>query len=354
MPSRLAPEDVGIGRLFWLISDAVVVGDAATGLIELWNPGAERVFGYGPDQAIGMPISSLVDPDLRDAHEAGLRRYHSTGRITVARPGEALELPAVHRNGDKLWVSLTLAEMRLSDRSLVVACMRDVTDRRLAEDALRQSNAALRQFIAVAAHDLRGPLTTLNASLDLLSQQDDQLPATLGRFVSIAQRHGRAVMDLVAELLDLAQLDAGVMTANSALVDVATAVDAAASLAGASDLVLQVAPGAELVAADAAHVRRILLNLLTNALRHGAPPITVVAAIRDEQVEIHVRDAGSGVPATLVAHLFEPYARDDAGGGTGLGLAISRRLARLNSGDVTYAATTDEGAEFILRLPRPA
>ena len=354
MHRRLEPADVGIGRLFWLISDAVVVGDAETGRIELWNTGAKELFGYTEAEAIGMPIVELVAPELRDRHVAGLRRYLATGEIAVAPHGRSVELQAIHRSGHRVWVSLTLAPLPTPGRSLVIACLRDVTERRAATEAVAEANGALRHFIAVAAHDLRGPLATLNASLEMLAMRREDVPADLAVMIDIAARQGRGAMELVIELLDLAQLDAGVMAVRPECVDTEDAVRATVDLVGDDATTVHIAADAGVVHCDPTHLRRILMNLVANAHRHGAPPVSVVAIGEADTVAIRVLDSGPGVAASVLPSLFDPYVRDERGQGTGLGLAIARRLARLNGGDVEYAQTGQRGTAFTLTLPRAA
>src|SRR5688500_3055485 len=71
---RLRPSDLGFGQLFAVVGDAVIVGEVSSGRVELWNPAAERIFGYPADEAVGMPIEELIPPPLRSAHRAGLSR----------------------------------------------------------------------------------------------------------------------------------------------------------------------------------------------------------------------------------------------------------------------------------------
>src|SRR5207247_798817 len=78
--ASLQPRDLGIGRLFWTIREAVIVGDVEGGRIVLWNPAAEAIFGYTEAEAIGQPIEMLIPDDLRTRHRAGLARYRRTGR----------------------------------------------------------------------------------------------------------------------------------------------------------------------------------------------------------------------------------------------------------------------------------
>ncbi|MCA1648108.1 MAG: PAS domain S-box protein [Chloroflexi bacterium] len=173
----LQPEDLGIGRLFWVIRDAVIVGDAATGRIVLWNPAAEAMFGYTASEVIGRPIELLVPAQLRDAHLGGLERYDQTGHGRLIDQGTPVELPALHKSGEQRWIELSLNPVDGPNASghFVLAIIRDATARRQAEAAQRErvraeSLAAERSAIldqiaeGVIITDTEGRITFVNTA----------------------------------------------------------------------------------------------------------------------------------------------------------------------------------------------
>jgi PAS domain S-box-containing protein len=131
----LAPSDLGLGPLFWRLRDAIIVGDAMTGRIVLWNPAAEALFGYTADEAIGLPIDVLVPDELKAQHQAGLAAFRETGNGRLIDDGAPVELPARRRSGEEMWVELTLTRIESdgSPRRLVMALIRDATSRKHAE-----------------------------------------------------------------------------------------------------------------------------------------------------------------------------------------------------------------------------
>lgn len=135
-PHGVQPQDFGIGRLFWRIREAVVVGDIDTGQIVLWNPAAEALFGYAADEAIGRPIEIIIPEELRAHHRAGLARFRATRQSDLMDQDVGLELPAVHKSGEKLTIELLLSpiEEAAIDGRFVLAVIRDVTARRRAEE----------------------------------------------------------------------------------------------------------------------------------------------------------------------------------------------------------------------------
>lgn len=341
---RINPSDLGIGALFALINDAVVVGEARTGQIVLWNPGAQRIFGYTPDEVIGKPLATLVPERMRASHEGGLRRFAESGVINLTKPGETIEVPAVTATGEEILVELSLAAIPSDvDGKFVIACIRDVTERHRAQETLRN-------FVAVAAHDLRSPLTALSGGLDIFRSVAPELSEQADEVLAIVERQADAITRLVLDLLDVAQLDAQQVEPRPARVLLRETMDLAGALVADATFTITVEPNDLAVTADPTHTQRILVNLAANASRHGSPPFTMHAARRGDAVEIRVHDSGAGVPAEFEAVLFDRFARQGMHAGSGLGLAIARGLARANGGDVRYEGSGD-GASFVVTLP---
>ena len=184
-PRSPIPSDLGIGRLFWRVRDAVIVGDASTGAIVLWNPGAEALFGYSADEAVGQPLEILVPETLRPRHRAGLTRFAAGGRGAVIDSPHPVELPALHKSGEALTIELTLSPLDDADASgasrsaeaarrdrdaappaaagvLVLAVVRDVTARVRAEEALARRLAEL-TGLAQALGSAQEPLAAFRA-----------------------------------------------------------------------------------------------------------------------------------------------------------------------------------------------
>lgn len=345
-----SPERFGIGHLFFLTSDAIVAADVATERIVLWNPAAERLFGYPAHDALGMRLDRLVPAALRDQHRAGLGRFRGGGPAKLVGGGPTV-VPAVTRTGEQREVELSLTDISDGDeRRHVVAVIRDVTEQRRAERDLAASHATLRQFLATVSHDLRAPLTSIQGFGQLLAQGDDLQDGQREMVAAIvrgAQRAGR----LVNDLLTFAQLELGGLPTRPERVEVEAAVREALVRAGVEAAEVVVPEEAGEVFADADHVERILVNFLSNADRYGRPPIRVVAERGDDVlVRIRVCDDGDGVPADLEGRLFSSFAHGDDGGSVGLGLSIARGLAEANGGHAFHEAA-GRGAVFGVALP---
>ena len=146
---RLAPQDLGMGRLFESVRDAVIVADANTGRMVLWNPAAEAIFGYSPAEALGMSVEALVPDYLKGRHRAGMAGYRDTGHGRYIDSNTVLDLPALRKSGEEIRVELTLSPIEPVDEAaaggrFVLAIVRDATDRRRAEEELRESEERYR------------------------------------------------------------------------------------------------------------------------------------------------------------------------------------------------------------------
>jgi signal transduction histidine kinase/ABC-type branched-subunit amino acid transport system ATPase component len=224
--------------------------------------------------------------------------------------------------------------------------------------ALRRSQRLQREFLSRLSHELRTPLTAIHGCVDTLLQpdvawgEDEQR-----RFLDTIGTESDRMRRLVADLLDVSAIDAGIFRIAPDWCDLGLVLQASVACAapGAEDRVrVSVAPGLGPVWADHDKVEQVLVNLLENALRH-APPATSVRVTAGptagaREAEVVVSDQGEGVAPDLLASLFEPHVADPASGGTGLGLAIARGIARAHGGSLTLRPTA-RGATFVLSLP---
>lgn len=287
---------------------------------------------------------------------------------------------------DYLVKPLDTVEVRLRVRNLLQARHlhldlqqeRDRLEQRVAERTreLEAAHAAVvaadklkSQFIALASHEMRTPLTIVKGFTEVLLHRNDQVdPQRRLRHLEAVLRNADRLERLVDDLLMAAQLEAesteGVkpFDLHPQLIDLGEAITTAASSSGIepSDLVIERPSGRE-VSADPVVVERIVSNLLSNAQKYGAPPIEVSCSSGTTRFSITVRDHGAGVPCEFVDRLFDQFSQASVGDrrtaqGTGLGLWIVRQLAQLHGGDVSYEPATPRGAKFhvVLRqlLPR--
>jgi signal transduction histidine kinase len=202
-----------------------------------------------------------------------------------------------------------------------------------------------RELIANVSHELRTPIAALQAVLENLVDGVGSEPATLATALSQTQRLGR----LVAELLDLSRIDAGVVALSpedvvvaELLADTVAEAEVASRVAGRRALfTVDVAPPELVAHVDPGRLHQVLVNLLDNAARHGPPGglVTVVARAEGEKLVLEISDEGPGIAPEDRDRVFHRFTRGEraAGGGTGLGLAIARWAVELHGGRIAVA-----------------
>lgn len=325
---------MGIGILFDVVPDAVVVAEARSGDIVLWNRGATDLFGYTPPEAVGMPLLVLVPEELRERHERGLRRFAETGTAPLVESGGAVELPALHRDGDTLWIELRLSSLPRTEvpGRFVLAVIRDVSERRRAFEELARANEALRDFLTVASHDLKSPLTAIVTATQMLAEENPGGDSST--LLGIVERQTEWLVRLLDDFEVVARVQTGTLEPAQENVDLGEVIREVVG----GDVLLMEDPDGLRVAVDRTHLRRIVGNLVQNAEKYGAPPIEVAVRREAGGVILSVSDSGEGVAVEDRPHLFEKFWRglNARGPGSGIGLAIVRGLAVANGGTVTY------------------
>jgi len=226
----------------------------------------------------------------------------------------------------------------------------------LEETITQLSRAAERErrFTADVAHELRTPLTGMSSAASLLEENLEDLPAPARRPAEILIHDARRLEGLVLELLELARFDAGQQTAHLEPLRLADAVSAVLQSWNGDAPVETRVDGTLTVVADRARFKRVLSNLVANAVQHGGRSVRVVARPEGPVVAVDVIDAGPGINQKDLPFVFERFYKPDAsrsGGGSGLGLSIALENARVQGGSIEAANADGGGARFTFRLP---
>jgi signal transduction histidine kinase len=233
-------------------------------------------------------------------------------------------------------------------------------DRTLAHEHVVRLTQLQRDFIALAAHELRTPATTVYGLATTLAHRDLE-SGTEAEVLETLYEQAERMSRLIEQLLDMSRLDAASIEVAPEVLDLQPELEqiVRASAAGhVRDVVIET-PGTERVVADRSVIERVVTNLLTNALRYGEPPVHLLAQQTDTHLRIVVEDSGEGIDPQFVPHLFDRFRRGEHSGergtGSGLGLAIARAHARAHGGDLLFHPAKDSGgATFELVLPRTA
>jgi two-component system sensor histidine kinase MtrB len=228
----------------------------------------------------------------------------------------------------------------------------------LAREEAQRLDVLKSEFIALAAHELRSPLSSIYGFCVTLDERGDALTERDRAAVRAALRDQADQMRaLVEQLLDLSRFDLAAIQVAPEAVRLRPRIEELVRTAtGSRPEGVTVTVATDLVAVvDSTALERMLSNLVANALRYGEPPVTVTAASRDRHLRIAVEDRGEGVQREFVPQLFDRFTRSSKAqcraNGSGLGLAIARAYARAHGGDIVYERAIPHGARFEVVLP---
>jgi two-component system CheB/CheR fusion protein len=291
-------------------------------------------------------------PALEDA--SGHRLPSRMHPARMAARGETFMQPfTVQReDGSRCWFEASGQPIRMDAMGGGVVVIRDVTDR-----SLRQLQE---QFVALAGHELRTPLAALRGSLQLLQRAAGQATEErAGRYIGIALEQARLLGDLVQDLTDVIRVQAGQLPIARERVDLTQLVDDAVELArpmGEGRDIRVSAPAETLaVSGDRRRLQQVVLNLIANAMQHGAGPggIDVRTRREDHVAVLEVIDHGRGIPREDREKVFERFYRAEEGEsrGLGVGLYLVQAIVSAHDGTVEVQPTQPQGTTFVVRLP---
>ncbi|HZZ60403.1 MAG TPA: ATP-binding protein [Roseiarcus sp.] len=348
-------------------SPAAMIMVDANGLIEFANAETERMFGYAIFELIGQSIDILVPTRSRESH-AGLRRGFF-GNPSARPMGAGRDLYGTRKDGQEFPVEIALTPIEAEHGPIVLATIVDITARRKAEEEharraadLEIANERLTQFAYVASHDLQEPLRKIAVYADLLEKAIAQSnERDIGRATSViansAARARRMVQNLLAfsrvtgnetrsEPLDLrAEVDLALGDLSASIEETGARID------------IDIAP--IVVRADRTQLGRLVLNIVSNAIKYHKPGAAPAIEIRAKpagraQATLSIADDGIGFDETFAKQIFEPFKRlhDMADySGTGIGLAICKAIADRHGWPMTVRSRPGEGATFTVTVP---
>lgn len=339
-----------------LAPDPTVIVDA-NGTIVFVNAQVEHAFGYGSTELVGARVEALLPERFREAHPGHRERFASHAQ---PRPmGAGGTLYGRHKKGHEFPVEISLSPVATDEGLLVVAAVRDATLRRDKEDQLVAENRQKSRFLAAASHDLRQPLQTLNLLNRAARSQARGNAAMLG-LLERQQLALDSMSALLASVLDISKLDSGGVTAHPTACAIDELLERLRSdfepQAAEKGLELAIERSGEGVHTDAELLRRLLGNLVSNAIRYTQRgEVRISCARHGKLVAIDVADTGIGIPPDQVERVFEEFYQVDRGTqrpeGLGLGLSIVRRLQQLLGCEVKVESLVGKGTTFRVTIP---
>jgi PAS domain S-box-containing protein len=346
--------------------DALMTTDPA-GIITDVNKQMEALTGCTRDELIGAPFKNyFTDPERA---EAGIKRVLSVSKVTD------YELTARARDGKETVVSYNATTFHDRDRKLqgVFAAARDVTERKRFDRTLHENNVELERakaaaekanlaksdFLSSMSHELRSPLNAILGFAQLMIS--DTPPPTPAQVASIDPilRAGWYLLDLINEILDLAQIESGKLALSlepTSLEEVMAECQDMIEPQGQKrgiEMTFHSFAAPFFVDADRTRLKQVIINLLSNAIKYNRANGTVVVACAPsgkDRIRISVRDTGAGLTPDMVRQLFQSFNRlgreTTAEEGTGIGLVMSKKLVELMGGEIGVESAVGVGSEF--------
>jgi PAS domain S-box-containing protein len=354
-----ADEAAHLNALLDSLHEAVTIADRA-GRVLLMNPAALALWGVS-EHNLSNAAAVIGQVDLRRVDDSPLPEDEwPVNRALQGERFKDVELLLVRADGTHLRLLSSGSAIRddAGEVLLAIVVHRDVT-------ALRLLEQTKEEYLALISHDLRTPLTAVQAEAQLLQRQfvregNANSPHVKRTLAIVA--NARRMNAMIQELLESSRLESGTMQLRSQPVELIKLINDIADRVGSQRVRIQPMPSNRankvIVSADAERIERVLINLITNALKYSpaASAITIRVQHQPDQVIVSVVDKGAGIPADELSRLFQRFTRGRAGpkadvAGLGLGLYIARLIVEAHGGRLWAESELDKGSTFSFSLP---
>jgi PAS domain S-box-containing protein len=342
-------------------SDDAIVSKDLNGIIQTWNGGAERIFGWKADEIIGKSITVII-PEERLSEETEV-----LSRIRRGLSVEHFETVRKRKDGSLVDISLTVSPVRTSDGRVIGASKiaRDNTEQKRLQAAAEEASRLKDEFLAVLSHELRTPLNTVVGYSRMLRRDDEKMSEEMReRALDALERNADSLTRLVNDVLDTSRIVTGKLRLafENCAIDrlIEEAIDTVRPTADAKGVILEGHSEPNLTAlGDKDRLLQVVWNLLSNAVKFTprGGRVVVEGVKRHGTVDIVVRDSGVGIRSEHLSLVFQRFGQAPTGvsrefGGLGIGLALARHLVEMHGGTISASSEgPGKGATFTVSLP---
>ena len=343
-------------------SDDAIVSKTLDGIITSWNKSAENMFGFTAEEVINKHISIIIPESRLDEETHIINKIRSGERISH------FETVRKRKDGSDINISLTVSPVATSMGKIIGASKiaRDITERveierqkEMITEKLRELNGYKDEFMAMASHELKTPVTVARATLEVLdmSIEDSNLTALLKKAIGQLDKLTR----LIGDLLNVSKVQSGKLEMNKATYNYVSSIDEALrnlQLTNQSrEIFFHAGVNEVMVNGDAERIEQVIINLVLNAIKYstGNMAINVTISREHDEVITSVQDHGIGIPAADIEKVFERFFR--GGGvaatfsGLGIGLYVAREIIQRHGGKIWIKSTVGKGSTFYFSLP---
>ncbi|WFP51190.1 PAS domain S-box protein [Methylomonas sp. EFPC3] len=353
-----------------------VISIDSSGIIRMFNPAAEKLFGWRSDEIVGKNVSLLMPEPDASAHDGYIRRFLAQRQSRIL--GTEREVIAQRKDGSRFPASLAVGHGIISEgRHIFVGFISDITLQKQAELELRQAKEAAEaaakakaNFLANMSHEIRTPMNTVIGFAEVALQDANLSNATRNHIKTILSS-GRHLLSVINDILDFSKIEAGKIELESVCFNLPVAIQEALQImslrAAEKGLRIDLAVEAglpHLFVGDPNRLRQIILNLVGNSVKFTDTGYIAVSIGRAEQPELlhfAIADTGIGMSPEQTERIFESFSQADATtsrrfGGTGLGTTISKQIVEMMGGRIWVESQLGVGSvfHFTVRLPEAA
>jgi PAS domain S-box-containing protein len=377
------PRQAGASRVYGAAvldaaPDGIFIVDAR-GIIVLANRQAHVLFGYAPLTLVGQSIDALLPDALQAGHAAHRDAYVRAPRT---RPmGSGLDLLARRKDGTEFPVEISLSPMATPEGVVVIAAVRDITERKrieadlraLNEDLARQRQEAERAALALAArraeklaalgtlaaglaHELNNPIGIMSSRIEVMLMEGEELPEHLREDLEVLHRQTQRVARITHGLLTFARTSAGErepVDLNHVVRETLLLAETQITKRGVK-VTVDLAADLPAILGDADTLQQVMLNLVTNARDavESGGEIRIATSRResDRTIELVVADTGRGIAPEDLSRIFDPFFTTKSEG-TGLGLSLTHGIVREHGGTIDVESAPGRGTRFVLAFP---
>ena len=369
---RLEISETNLRTIIANVLDAIITIDE-NGVVETFNPAAEKIFGYDQSDIIGKNIKTLMPEPYQNEHDFYINQYIQTNEPRIIGIGR--EVTGKRKNGTIFPIDLSVSTTIREGKRIFVGVIRDITDRKKAELELKQAkedaesaNRAKSMFLANMSHEIRTPMNAIIGFSELLASlitDEKQI-----NYLESIRVSGKTLLGLINDILDLSRIEAGKFQLQFEKVNLHTIFNEIQQVfnmkASAKQLefILDIDPNLpKRVQLDEIRFRQILFNLIGNAVKFtekGQVRLKVKSIISNKdqtKIDLHlfIEDTGIGIQQDQLVVIFESFVQQDGQsnrkyGGTGLGLAISKNLIEMMNGHIHVSSAEGKGTVFTIQF----